>query len=166
MRMLVAFGAYLGGAGMLTQLVDKGRYKYECVPWVDRVQGQCIHVVCMMDGAERPTIIRLFKDYSVIVASSANVEIPARAIPASPARDFLLVWDWKITYASENSAAPKPLIKSQNLEILLRVRHPRDWNRQGCTGPQVRCDGADPRGYSKVSVTFLGRPDSRFHRLF
>jgi hypothetical protein len=57
-------------------------------------------LICLLQGASKPTIVRLHKDYFAIIMIAASplkngqTESDIR-LPKPPARDFLLVWDWK-----------------------------------------------------------------------
>ncbi|RYP41510.1 hypothetical protein DL767_001015 [Monosporascus sp. MG133] len=53
-------------------------------------------VVCLLQGASKPTIIRLFEDYCAVIAIAADMDWPnpLRSVTTFP-RDFLLVWDWE-----------------------------------------------------------------------
>jgi ankyrin repeat protein len=60
-------------------------------------------IVCLLKGASKPTIIRLYKDYFAVVVVAATPlnesgsfgqpEVSKSITPFS--RDFLLVWDWE-----------------------------------------------------------------------
>jgi hypothetical protein len=91
-------------------LAQPGYMKEWSAHWTLHASAKSIRdgdLVCLLDGAPKPTIIRSCKDHFVVVtiAATPTVEIPAgsgqikwpellRSITTFP-RDFLLVWDWK-----------------------------------------------------------------------
>ncbi|OBS16723.1 hypothetical protein FPOA_12665 [Fusarium poae] len=79
-------------------------------PWTLQASAKSVHVgdvVCLLQGASRPTIIRLCNDYWVVImisvpppddlqdASSDTKSKPLRLITTFP-HDFLLVWNWNM----------------------------------------------------------------------
>ncbi|KAH5370235.1 hypothetical protein HBI49_074980 [Parastagonospora nodorum] len=74
-------------------------------------------VICLLQGASRPTIVRLHKDYCtiVLVAITFLEEIQRNIEPVKwpvewmrssfPDRNFLIVWDWR--RSSESSRCPE-----------------------------------------------------------
>jgi Ankyrin repeats (3 copies)/Ankyrin repeats (many copies) len=65
-------------------------------------------LICLLQGASKPTIIRLRKDHFVIIMIAAspleNGQTESEYIqwPKLFARDFLLVWDWKNSLKSQD----------------------------------------------------------------
>ncbi|KAK1242545.1 hypothetical protein MKX08_005357 [Trichoderma sp. CBMAI-0020] len=84
-------------------------------------------IVCLLQGASKPTIIRPYKDYFIIIAIAISPAIDEQAGKANYSwekvlqsvtdfpRDFLLVWDWTNSL-SENGEDDKYLLSSQMFE--------------------------------------------------
>jgi hypothetical protein len=73
-------------------------------------------LVCLLHGARRPTIIRLFEDHYIIVVLSVTSPDYAKqdwTASAGFPRDFLLVWDWEET--------PEKLNDSGKYKALMRT---------------------------------------------
>ena len=79
--------------------------------WTLRITSKSIQygdIVCFLEGARKPTIIRVIENYSAIIISTAappkhirtgngDIEWAEFIKTASFTRDFLLVWDWKVS---------------------------------------------------------------------
>ncbi|RYP34406.1 hypothetical protein DL767_004275 [Monosporascus sp. MG133] len=64
----------------------------ECVLRASAKSVQAGDLVCLLEGASRPMIIRLFKDYFFVVLIAPPEDIRSEI---SPVFEFLLVWDWE-----------------------------------------------------------------------
>ncbi|ETS86957.1 hypothetical protein PFICI_00785 [Pestalotiopsis fici W106-1] len=73
-------------------------------------------LICLLDGSVTPTIIRVYKDFSVVVVASAtlsprtednNSDLWEKRVKqlGLPKRDLLLVWDWYYTSESYSRLA-------------------------------------------------------------
>ncbi|KAH9203921.1 heterokaryon incompatibility protein-domain-containing protein, partial [Leptodontidium sp. 2 PMI_412] len=91
-------------------------YLSDKIEWTLQASAKSIQkrdIVCLLQGASKPTIIRLYKDHFAIIVIAVTplkkigspklLELP-RSITHFP-RDFLLVWDWE-----------QPLEESQDRE--------------------------------------------------
>ncbi|OCK88814.1 uncharacterized protein K441DRAFT_586923, partial [Cenococcum geophilum 1.58] len=79
--------------------------------WTLRITSKSIQdgdLVCFLEGARKPTIIRVIENYSAIIMSTAtppkrirtgngHIEWAEFIKTASFTRDFLLIWDWKVS---------------------------------------------------------------------
>jgi hypothetical protein len=91
-------------------LAQPGYMKEWSAHWTLHVSAKSIldnDLVCLLEGASKPTIIRRCKDHFavIVIAATPTMEIPTgsghvkwtellRSITTFP-RDFLLIWDWK-----------------------------------------------------------------------
>ena len=94
-------------------------YLGEEVKWTLQASAKSIQegdIVCLLQGASKPTIIRLRKDYFTIIIiaatplnESGSLGRPelSKSITRFP-RDFLLVWDWKTPLEEQDEEDTKP----------------------------------------------------------
>jgi hypothetical protein len=77
-------------------------------------------LICLLQGASKPTIIRLRKDYFVIIMIAASpletrqMESEYIKWPRLFARDFLLVWDWENSPKLQDSGEYYALVRTDD----------------------------------------------------
>ncbi len=114
---------------------DLGYKKERSARWTLQTSAKSIRqgdILCLLQGAPKPTIIRLRKDYfAVIMIATPPGDIPMesgyvkwpellRLITVFP-RDFLLVWDWERFQGK---------LQDQEYETLINSRVPEYSNRE------------------------------------
>ncbi|KAL5332078.1 hypothetical protein ACEPPN_001622 [Leptodophora sp. 'Broadleaf-Isolate-01'] len=98
-------------------ITSKNTARYSCdkMEWTLQASAKLIQegdIVCLLHGASKPTIIRLYKDYFAIIViaitplkeSGSGKQLELSKSTTHFPRDFLLVWDWE-----------QPLGESQDL---------------------------------------------------
>jgi hypothetical protein len=124
--------AVISGKGCV--LGEVSVVKGDTVTWKDRFKGrsQCFtlpasvkpirprDVICLLQGASRPTIIRLYSDYSAVIriavsfvddSDVSNTKWSTTTFPD----DFLLIWDWDISWDQEHAKEYEDFRSGQGL---------------------------------------------------
>jgi hypothetical protein len=100
----------------------------EDVRWLMRTSVKALQIgdlVCLLQGALKPTIIRSWEDHFIIIVigpvylkhtDDGDAEWSRLAQPASFIRDFLLVWDWETSLQNQDPSPYKALMRVNDLQ--------------------------------------------------
>ncbi|KAF7958399.1 hypothetical protein EAE96_001948 [Botrytis aclada] len=98
-------------------------YKSYGAHWKLQASAQSIRkndIVCLLEGASNPSIIRAFEDHFGIIMIAVNLRQQTHkhssfqlSMPSTPdySHDFLLVWQWEIIPAQHSSSLQLPQIE-------------------------------------------------------
>jgi len=132
MAVIKSKGSVLGQVSSAEHMGGDGRQQVGIAPrdasghlesnrkWILPPSAKSIQVgnlVCLLRGAAKPTIIRLYKDYYSVIMITTPLELEQP--PTNSLRDLLLVWDWeKFQGKSQDREEYETLIKRRVPENL------------------------------------------------
>jgi hypothetical protein len=118
------------GSGQIVKFTTNSSPGYKInkdARWLLRTSAKSVRegdLICLLQGALKPTIIRLWEDHFIIVViepvlkhtEDGDAEWSRLAQSASFIRDFLLVWDWETSFQTQDPGPYKALMRANDLQ--------------------------------------------------
>jgi hypothetical protein len=132
--------------------------------WTFQIPAKTVRkgdLICLFQGASRPSIIRLYKDYFTIIMISVplseerekrreTIQWPMHSLSSAlPSRDFLLVWNWG--NSSPENTKPKEITKAGGYETWLQMSQ---WGEEYS---ELETDSHLSRAVRAWSHAYIGR---------